>query len=189
MSKLDQLPIVSEMKEDREYIETYELETDKGTKRMKERFYETASAARNQWIYGKRKDYVLIETALRDEIKRRVPLLMPQDRSGEYENMAHTVSDLLYLVQLFSQCSNSFKLKIDYIVSSINDLTSLEELNQKIGLFIRRFKEFGIGLNISDFTYTMFTEMYMKTYLDNSNYEALKDTFERIYFMCPDIKL
>ena len=189
MSKIDQLPIVSEMKEDREYVETYELETDKGTKRMKERFYEEASAARNQWIYSKKKNYDLIQQALHDEIVRRMPLLMPQDRTEEYDKMSHTVSDLLYLVQLNSQCSNSFKLKIDYIVSSINDLTSLEELNQKIGLFIRRFREFGIGLNISDFTYTMFTEMYMNTYFENPDYDAVKETFEDIYFKCPDIKL
>ena len=39
MSNLDQFPIVSEMAQDREYIENYVLETDKGTKRMKQKFY------------------------------------------------------------------------------------------------------------------------------------------------------
>ncbi|MBP5678871.1 MAG: hypothetical protein J6X28_03490 [Bacilli bacterium] len=189
MSNLEHYPIVSEMKGDRDYIENYELETDKGTKRMKERFYETAATSLNQFIYDKRKNYVLVEKALYDEIARRFPLLMPVDSSEVYEKMNHTVSDLLYLVQLNSNCSNSFKLKIDYIIASINDLTSLEDLNQKINFFIHRFKEFGIGLNISDFTYTMFTEMYMNTFFENPDYDAVKETFEDIYFKCPDIKL
>ena len=189
MSNIDHFPIVQEMNNDKEYVENFELETDKGTKRMKEKFYEIAVEKRNQWIHEKRESYQLIENALREEMKRRFPILMPSDGTETYHKMEEDVANLLYIVQLHSNCSNSFKLKVDYIISSINDLTSLEELNQKIGLFIRQFKEFGVNLTLEDFNYTMFTEMYMKTFFENSDYDSVKETFEDIYFKCPDIKL
>ena len=189
MSNIDEFPIVSDMQEDKKFVDEYELETDKGTKRMKEKFYEVAVAKRNKWIEEKRNTYNEIANGLRNEIINRIPRIMPPDCTETYAKMAEDVSTLLDVVQLSSHVSSSFKLKIDYILSGINDLTSLEDLNQRIREFIRRFKEFGIPLTIQDFKYTMFTEMYMNTFFENSDYDSVKDTFEEIYFKCPDIKL
>ena len=189
VSNIDEFPIVSDMQEDKKFVDEYELETDKGTKRMKEKFYEVAVAKRNKWIEEKRNTYNEIANGLRNEIINRIPRIMPPDCTETYAKMAEDVSTLLDVVQLSSHVSSSFKLKIDYILSGINDLTSLEDLNQRIREFIRRFKEFGIPLTIQDFKYTMFTEMYMNTFFENSDYDSVKDTFEEIYFKCPDIKL
>ncbi len=189
MSNLEQFSIISEMNQDKEYVENYELETDKGTKRMKEKFYMEACTERNRWIYEKKNAYQEIANSLMQEIQERVPRLMPNDCTEAYNNFSANVDRLLYVVQLSSNTSNSFKLNIDFILASINDLTSLEDLNSKIALFINRFKEFGINLTIEDFKYTMFTEMYMKKFFENSDYDSVKDTFEDIYFKCPDIKL
>ena len=189
MNNLEQFSIVSDMEEDKEYIENFQLETDKGTKRMKEKFYETAASERNQWIEEKKSIYEEIAKGLKEEIHSRIPLRMPVDLTSEYEEKSETVHKLLDVVQLDSNSSNSFKLKICYILSSINDLTSLEELNQHIRDFIKKFREFGVTLTIDDFKYTMFTEMYMNTFFENSDYDSVKDTFEEIYFKCPDIKL
>jgi hypothetical protein len=175
------------MNQDKEYVENYELETDKGTKRMKEKFYMEACTERNRWIYEKKNVYQEIANSLMQEIQERVPRLMPNDCTEAYNNFSANVDRLLYVVQLSSNTSNSFKLNIDFILASINDLTSLEDLNSKIALFINRFKEFGINLTIEDFKYTMFTEMYMKKFFENSDYDSVKDTFEDIYFKCPDI--
>ena len=189
MNNLEQFSIISEMNKDKEYLENYQLETDKGTKRMKEKFYMNAATERNRWIYEKKNIYQEVANGLMKEIEERVPNLTPNDCSEAYNNFSSNVDRLLYVVQLSSNISNSFKLNIDYILSSINDLTSLEELNDKIRLFTNRFKEFGINLTIEDFKYTMFTEMYMKKFFENSDYDSVKDTFEDIYFKCPDIKL
>ena len=53
MNNLANLPILEELSKDREYVDTYPMETDKGTKRMKERFYEKAATERNAWIEEK----------------------------------------------------------------------------------------------------------------------------------------
>ncbi len=189
MSNLEQFSIVSEMNQDKEYIENYVLETDKGTKRMKEKFYLDASTERNRWIYEKKNYYQEIANGLLNEINERVPRLMPVDNTEAYDKLSLNVDRLLFVVKLASNASNSFKLNIDYVLSSINDLASLEETNEKIRLFINHFKEFGITLTIDDFKYTMFTEMYMRKFFENSDYDSVKDTFEDIYFKCPDIKL
>ena len=175
MSNLDQFPIVSEMAQDREYIENYVLETDKGTKRMKQKFYLDACTERNRWIYEKKNYYQEIANGLLNEINERVPRLMPIDSTEEYDKLSLNVDRLLYVARLSSNSSNSFKLNLDFILAAINDLTSLEELNEKIRTFINYFKEFGIVLTIEDFKYTMFTEMYMRKFFENSDYDSVKD--------------
>ena len=189
MDNLEQLPIISEMQQDREYIENFALETDKGTKRMKEKFYMDASVERNRWVYEKKAFYQDISNNLLQEINERVPKLMPVDNTETYNGLSLNVDRLLQVVKLSSNSSNSFKLDIDYILASINDLTSLEELNGLIRNFIKKFSDSGVHVTIEDFKYTMFTEMYMTTFFENSDYDSVKDTFERIYFKCPDIKL
>lgn len=189
MNNLEQFSIVTEMKNDKEYVENFVLETDKGTKRMKEKFYNAAATERNEWINNKKGGYVQIQKGLFEEISRRFPVLMPNDCSETYQKMAATVNNLLYIARLDSESANAFKLDLSFILAGINDLTSLEDLNLKIRQFIKKFGECGVHLTIEDFKYTMFTEMYMTTFFENSDYDSVKDTFERIYFKCPDIKL
>ena len=50
-------------------------------------------------------------------------------------------------------------------------------------------RECGISLSIADFDYTMFTKQYMTSFLKHTEFTQLKETFEKIYFACPDIKL
>lgn len=189
MSNLVNLPLLEEIKNDKEYVESYPMETEKGTKRMKERFYQNAARERNAWIEDKLVSYKTLERDLCDDLARRKGNLLPTDFTEDYERMKTDVGNLLYCVRLDSDTSNAFKLNIDYILSSINDLTSLEDLNQKIGMFISYFRQFGVALSLADFKYTMFTEMYMESFFSNPNYNNLKDAFERVYFKCPDIKL
>ena len=189
MSNLDQFPLVLQMNSDRTEIEEYVLETPKGTKRMKELFYERSAKERNQLVEEKISYYEETSKTIIDEMKRRLSILMPSDCSDSYLKMEEDVSNYLSLVILDSNSSSPFKLGLDVIIASINDLTSLEELNEKIQMFIEKFQDFEIPLSIKDFNYTMFTEMYMKTYLENPTYDSLKESFEKIYFMCPDIKI
>jgi len=189
MNNLEQFSIVSEMNEDKEYIENLVLETDQGTKRMKEKFYEAAATERNNYVNEKLSSYRQIEEGLLHEMEERIPRLIPEDHSEVYNQESLELDRLLDVVQLNSNSSNSFKLKLDYILAGINDLTSLEDMNIKIREFIRCFGEYGISLTITDFQYTMFTEMYMNKFFENSDYDSVKDTFEEIYFKCPDIKL
>jgi len=99
------------------------------------------------------------------------------------------VDNYLDLVRISADISNSFKLKLDYIVSSITTDTSLQNLNSILHSFIERMGKIGVSLTIKDFQYTMFTEQYMQVYFKQNDFDVLKQTFEKIYFACPDIKL
>lgn len=189
MNSIDDFPLILQMNHDKTEIEEFVLETPKGTKRMKESFYEKASNERNHLVEEKIAFYEETSKMITEEMKKRLSILMPSDCSDSYLKMEEDVSNYLSLVILDSNSSPSFKLGLDVIVASINDMTSLEALNEKIRLFIEKLQEYEIPLTLNDFNYTMFTEMYMKTYLENPNYESLKASFEKIYFMCPDIKL
>ena len=81
MNNLEQFSIVSEMNEDKEYIENLELETDQGTKRMKEKFYEAAATERNNYVNEKLSSYRQIEEGLLHEMEERVPRLIQIGRA------------------------------------------------------------------------------------------------------------
>ena len=189
MSDLVGLSIVKKIDIDKTHIDNYVLETDEGTKRTKEKFYREASEQRNTYIRNELEVFekCLVET--KNEIARRFHQNMPQDKTEEYASQQVKVDHLLDLIVLNLNISNSFKLKFDYIVSSITEKTSLEELNEIMDQFLNRMRECGISLSIDDFCYTMFTRQYMESFLKHTEFTVLKETFEKIYFACPDIKM
>ena len=189
MSDLSNVSIVKKMEIDRNHIDNFVLETEEGTKRTKEKFYREASEQRNSYIKKELGFYEDCLAATKEEIKRRFAQGMPQDKTEEYASLQANVDHLLDLVVLNSNASNTFKLKFDYIVSSITDKTSLEELNSILDQFINRMRECGVSLSMADFDYTMFTKQYMTSFLKHTEFTQLKETFEKIYFACPDIIL
>lgn len=174
---------------DKNHIDNFPMETEEGTKRTKDKFYRNAVQERNSYI---QKQQVLFQHYLVDienEMVQRVKQLSPQDKTEEYNKSQKEVDQLLDLVILNSNISNSFKLGLDYIVSGINNETSLENLNEIIKKFIERLSEVNVVLSLDDFKYSMFTEKYMSSFFRNSSAEVMKDIFEKIYFTCPDIKM
>ena len=189
MSDLVNVSIVKKIDVDKTHIDNFVLETEEGTKRTKEKFYREASEQRNAYIRRELDYFEQCLAELKKDIKRRFNQNMPLDKTEVYTSLQANVDHLLDLVVLNSNTSNLFKLKFDYIVSSIVDETSLEELNSILDLFVNRMRECGISLTIEDFNYTMFTKQYMSSFLKHTEFEQLKETFEKIYFACPDIKL
>ena len=111
---MNDLLICKEMDEVKNKIETFPLETDKGTKRLKQKFYHQAVDERNDYI---EKQIPVFEDYLsftKQEIAKRYDKLMPTDVTGDYEKAEGDVSNLLKMVFLKSNCSDSFKLGIDY---------------------------------------------------------------------------
>ena len=171
------------------HIDQFVLETEEGTKRTKDKFYRNAVEQRNKYVNSEIEIFEGCFDDLKREVVRRFHQLMPEDKSENYQNEQGKVQQLLNLVKLNSNISNSFKLGIDFVVASIDENTSLEELNQHIKDFVAKFHEVGIILSLDDFKYTMFTEKYMISFFQNADFSLMKDTFEKIYFACPDIKL
>ena len=189
MSSLDGGTFVKIIDADHNHIDSFVLETEEGTKRTKDKFHREASESRNFYVNQQLGYFQELLKAVKSEIKRRYSLLMPVDKTDEYDAKLAEVSKLLSFIVLNSDISDSFKLKLDYIISSITEDTSLEELNNCIQRFIDCFKEIGISLTVEDFKYTIFTEKYMGSYFENSETNHMHAVFEEIFFSCPDIKL
>ena len=189
MNNLEELSLVKKMNIDKRHIENFVLETTEGTKRTKEKFYREASEQRNVYVRNQLTIFNNALMAIKDEMAKRYNNLMPVDHTEDYAKELLKVDKYLDLVKLDSSMSSPFKLDFYFMVSAVNENTSLEELNKVLGRFIKRMQEVGVPLTYHDFNYTMFTEYYMKSYFENNSSEKLKVTFDSIYFACPDIKL
>ena len=189
MSSIDTCSIVKLMEVDHNHIDSYVMETEEGTKRTKEKFHREASNNRNAYVEQQQGLFDGYLASVRDEINRRYTKLMPIDRTSEYEKETEKVGKLLFFIKLDSDISDSFKIDLDFIISSIKEETSLEEMNRCIQNFLDSFKEMNISLGLEDFKYTMFTEKYMSYFLENPDSNHMHDVFDKIFFTCPDIKL
>lgn len=188
MSKIDELSIVKEINIDKVHIDNFKMDTEQGTKRVKEKFHKEAVINRNNYINKENVKFSNYKILLENEMVKRIKKLIPINKTNEYNEEEKHVNELFELVKLDCNISESFKLKLDYIVSSFEN-TSLDEMNMLIKKFIDSFKSFGIKLDINDFKYTMFCEMYMNSYFKDYKFGSMTKTFESIYFKCPDIKL
>ena len=118
--------------------------------------------------------------------------MYPKDFSDSY-NIREKDIEAFYNLVIFDNNIIDFRYKLgfDFLISSISDEISLNELNEIIGKFIEKMKDIGINITIEDFKYSMFIEEYMVDYLKNidndSLNEVIKVVFEKIYFECPDI--
>lgn len=188
MSKIDELSIVKEININKNHIDNFEMETNQGTKRIKEKFHKEAVTNRNNYINKENVKFDNYKIQIENEMVKRVKRLIPLDKTDEYNKEENHVNELFELVKLKCNISDNFKLGLDFIVSSFEN-TSLDEMNMLIKKFIDTFKTFGINLSINDFKYTMFCEMYMNSFFKEYKFSNLTKTFESIYFKCPDIKL
>ena len=189
MTNLDESPVIKEININKNHIDNFILDTKEGTKRVKEKFHKNAVNERNKYIYKENIKFSDYKVLIENEMVERLKKIMPIDKTNQYTSDLVKVNNLFELVKLNCNISNTFKLKLDFIISSINENTSLDELNISIKKFIDKLKEIGITLTINDFKYTMFTEQYMSSYLKNYKFNNMKEIFEDIYFNCPDIKL
>lgn len=188
-NNLDSNSIAIKIDINKKHVDNYVLETDDGTKRTKEKFYKQAATSRNEYINNQHIIFDKYLVEIKNELAYRFKNLMPISKSNYYDEKSREVDSLFNLVNLYSNMSDSFKLNLDYLVSSINSETSLEDLISIIKNYINKFREFGINLSIEDFKYTMFTENFMNAIFKSDDFNYIKDIFESIYFKCPDIKL
>ena len=153
MNKVDELPITKEINIDKNHIDNFKLETETGTKRVKEKFHKEAVNNRNNYVNKQLNIFSNYKVQLENEMVKRVKDLIPKDKSSEYEEYKKRVNSLLELVKLNCNITDNFKLKLDFIVATINEDTSLDELNFSIKKFIDKFREFNITLTCKDFKF------------------------------------
>ena len=66
---------------------------------------------------------------------------------------------------------------------------NLVEINNDISLALDKFKEVGVVLTIKDFNYSFYVTNYMKGFFSSEgrDNELLKNSFESIYWQCPNL--
>ena len=178
-----------------DHINTFKLELESGTKKMKEKFHKSAVKERNEYIEEQIKKFDKYQVEVYRLLKLRVNSLLPSDKSNHYDSLKKNIEkEKQIIVFNNSDYSIDFKLGIFKLISSIdiNDDVSLNTINNTFLNIIKIFEDASIKLTISDFTYSMFTEKYMHVFLDNIEKnnrfeEVMKKCFDSIYWECPDI--
>lgn len=178
---------------DKNYIKNFVLETEKGTKKVKNKFYKNAVIERNKYINDKLTEYDDYKRKLYRIMNDRVNNLMPLDNSEKFRQDMDVLYKLEGIIKFVGLGSNNYKFGFCSLIQLIidNEEVSLEKLNEVILEFINKFRSMDIRINISDFCYSMFTKKYMEVFLNNLNNiefkNLTKSIFEEIYFECPDI--
>lgn len=178
-----------------EHINTFKLELESGTKKMKEKFHKSAVKERNEYVEEQIKKFDKYQVEVYRLLKLRVNNLLPSDKSNHYDSLKKNIEkEKQIIVFNNSDYSIDFKLGIFKLISSIdiNDDVSLNTINNTFLNIIKIFEDASIKLTIGDFTYSMFTEKYMHVFLDNIEKnnrfeEVMKKCFDSIYWECPDI--
>ena len=178
-----------------EHINTFKLELESGTKKMKEKFHKSAVKERNEYVEEQIKKFNKYQVEVYRLLKLRVNSLLPNDKSNHFDSLKKNIEkEKQIIVFNNSNYSIGFKLGIFKLISSIdiNDDVSLNMINNTFLNIIKIFDDASIKLSVSDFTYSMFTEKYMSVFLDNIEKnnrfeEVMKKCFDSIYWECPDI--
>lgn len=178
-----------------DHINTFKLELESGTKKMKEKFHKSAVKERNEYVEEQIKKFDKYQVEVYRLLKLRVNSLLPSDKSNHYDSLKKNIEkEKQIIVFNNSDYSIDFKLGIFKLISSIdiNDDVSLNTINNTFLNIIKIFEDASIKLTISDFSYSMFTEKYMHVFLDNIEKnnrfeEVMKKCFDSIYWECPDI--
>lgn len=195
MIRMSSTKIDKEISINNDHINTFKLELESGTKKMKEKFHKSAVKERNEYVEEQIKKFNKYQVEVYRLIKLRVNKLLPNDKSNHFDSLKKNIEkEKQVIVFNNSNYSIGFKLGIFKLISSIdiNDDVSLNMINNTFLNIIKIFDDASIKLSVSDFTYSMFTEKYMHVFLDNIEKnnrfeEVMKKCFDSIYWECPDI--
>lgn len=195
MIRMSSTKIDKEISINNDHINTFKLELESGTKKMKEKFHKSAVKERNEYVEEQIKKFDKYQVEVYRLLKLRVNSLLPSDKSNHYDSLKKNIEkEKQVIVFNNSNYSIGFKLGIFKLISSIdiNDDVSLNMINNTFLNIIKIFDDASIKLSVSDFTYSMFTEKYMSVFLDNIEKnnrfeEVMKKCFDSIYWECPDI--
>lgn len=176
------------------HIDEFELELKSGTKKMKEKFHNKAIKERNAYINKEIDKFTRYQKDIYKLIKKKVNEIYPKDNTLEYDKYREKLSNYKKTIIFNSdKYSSFFKLNIFSLISKIDidDSVSLNDINDILSKIFNIFKDAGVNLNATDFSYSMFTYEYMSLFINsfgNNNFnDIMKKSFDNIYWECPDI--
>lgn len=141
------------------------------------------------------KEYEDLKKTYYNQIQKINQSILSEEKSP---NINETINQIKKIENIFEELSvieTSYeKMGLDRIIYKLGKFykEDLESVNKCIYDGIKTFQCVGIELKIDDFKYTLYTEKYMKVFLeeykkDVYNSEKLKKIFEQIYWKCPDL--
>ena len=141
-----------------------------------------------------KREYEYYLEKVTQEMKRRVikiKSVLPDPKIAKLEQ------EIQYMdkIKLLNEDITSFeKMELDEILYVLKRFykNNLELVNDAILRAIEKFRMVGIDLRGRDFNYSIYTKEYMTVFLGesklgDSNSPKVKETFEQIYWKCPDI--
>lgn len=152
----------------------------------------------NQKKYNKKIDS-MIESY--EEYKENIKkYLVAKSNSFEYEKdnkdiqkLKEKYETLNHIREILNPNNTYFeKMGFDDLLFDMLNFSNFDfvQVNEIIGKFIDKFESVGIKLTEENFEYTYYVHEYMTSFLNarkNGKYEILSTTFERIYWLNPDL--
>ena len=180
--------IVNEIDIDKNHLDNFVLDTEEGTKKMKEAFHAKAAAEKNEYIEKRKDVFSFYQACIYDELNRRKSNMTPEDLTESFDNRNKELDKELYIIKLNNSYMNSsYKLGLEFLLSQISTGVSLDTLKNIIDRIMSVLSDASIKISIKDFKYTMYCEKFMDVYFnDPSN---LEETFHRLFFECPNLVL
>ena len=145
-------------------------------------------AAEMKQVYKSFLDKILLE------MKRRTIKIKAFEPDEKIERLETKVKSMEKIDRLDNNTTSFEKMELDktlYILRRFYK-NNLELINGAIVECLEKFKSVGIVLSYLDFNYSVYTKEYMTVFLEEMkkgdiNSIRIKDTFEQIYWKCPDI--
>jgi len=135
----------------------------------------------------------LYKNSIVTEIKRRYDKYLAVPMNDSINNLENNINDIKSNLYLLNDINTSYeKSGLDKILYDLGKFynTDLEKVNEDILLTIDKFKLVGVILKKEDFDYGNYVSKYMSVFfdqIDNLKSSVLKETFDEIYWKCPDI--
>ncbi|MEG1146410.1 MAG: hypothetical protein RRY22_01395 [Bacilli bacterium] len=139
--------------------------------------------------------YVEYQTSLYNYMKEKSKQFDINQEKDDAEKIKLEIKDIEKAMTIMNNSNSPLeKMHFDSLFFNISHYFDydFDSVNATIDQFIDKFNKAGITLKESDFTYTYFVFEYMKEFLQNrkenkGNYDSLSATFERIYWVNPEI--
>lgn len=186
--------IKKEIEVNENHINTFPLETETGTKKMKEKFHRKAVEERNAYIEKEIPKFKEYQKEMYKELYSYVQANTPEDKTKEYTEEQQSLQELLKILPLTNdKISLEMKLGYAHIFYELSEEAgaSLKVVNTCVLDFIKKMKDAEIELTIDNFSYSPFTLAYMTELLKNKDQEnfddLMQERFKNIYWECPEI--
>ena len=138
--------------------------------------------------------YQQVNELLVKDIEIRYNELTVVEENLEISELEEEILKLDVAIKNTDTRSSFEKMQLDKIVYNVNGYykSNLERLNKELVDCVKQFEAVGIDLSAENFNISEYAKQYMTVLLEEAyngdiNSERIKDTFEKVYWKCPEV--